>query len=151
MEISQIAQIIKEELYGAETRIIQRLIAEEIPQQTESTSSPRKPLPENENYTKALASYSNGGTHSGTAKELGVSMAQVKKYHNWLVKHGYLKVEKAELSDVEQRVVDCIFNKKMSLRATAQELGCSVSNVTFRRDSALRKGYVPEDSGEITE
>jgi len=151
MEISKITQIIKEELSQAEARIIQRLTTEETPQQKDATIIPRKPLPDNENYAKALASYSNGGTHSGTAKELGVSMAQVKKYYNWLVKHGYLKVKKAELSEVEQRVVDCIYNRKMSLRETAQELGCSVSNITFRRDSALRKGYLPEEDEDVTE
>lgn len=151
MEISQVLQIIKEELSEAEIRIIQRLSDDGTSQQNISPSSPLKPLPENDNYAKALASYTNGGTHSGTAKELGVSMAQVKKYYNWLVKHGYLKVDKAELSEVEQRVVDCIYNKKMSLRATAQELGCSTSNVTYRRDSALRKGYLPDETAEITE
>jgi DNA invertase Pin-like site-specific DNA recombinase len=145
MEMSQIIQIIKEELSAAEVKIIQRLSDFEGPQQNTSPNSPIKPLPENENYAKALASYVNGGTHSGTARELGVSMAQVKKYYNWLVKYGYLEVQKAELSEVEQRVVDCVFNKKMSLRATAEELGCSISNVTARRDSALRKGYVPPE------
>nr|WP_010245827.1 sigma-70 family RNA polymerase sigma factor [Acetivibrio cellulolyticus] len=145
MENSQIAKIIKEELLKAEERIIQRLTSDEPPQQSDPSTSPRKPLPGNDNYAKALASYLNGGTHSGTAKELGVSMAQVKKYYNWLVKHGYLEVENAELSEVEQHVVNCIYKKKMSLRETAQELECSVSNVTFRRDSAIRKGYVPEE------
>jgi hypothetical protein len=51
MEISQIAQIIKEELSEAEARIIQRLTTDETPQQNDSTS-PRKPLPGNENYAK---------------------------------------------------------------------------------------------------
>ena len=73
-------------------------------------------------------------------------MAQVKKYYTWLVNNGYLPIEKAELSEAELRVVDCIFDKKMSLRETAQTLGCSVSNVTYRRDSALRKGYEPTDT-----
>jgi predicted transcriptional regulator len=144
MNTSQIIQIINEELDEAKTRIIQRMNTEEV-LQTESTS-PLKPLPDNENYAKALSSYLAGGTHSGTAKELGVSMAQVKKYYTWLVKNGYLPIENAELSDAEQRVVDCIFVRKMSLRETAQELECSVSNVTYRRDSALRKGYVPEEA-----
>lgn len=144
MNTSQIIQIINEELDEAKTRIIQRMNTEEV-LQTESTP-PLKPLPDNENYAKALSSYLAGGTHSGTAKELGVSMAQVKKYYTWLVKNGYLPIENAELSDAEQRVVDCIFVRKMSLRETAQELECSVSNVTYRRDSALRKGYVPEEA-----
>jgi DNA-directed RNA polymerase specialized sigma subunit len=144
MNTSQIIQIINEELDEAKTRIIQRLNTEEV-LQTESTS-PLKPLPDNENYAKALSSYLSGGTHSGTAKELGVSMAQVKKYYTWLVKNGYLPIENTELSDAEKRVVDCIFVRKMSLRETAQELECSVSNVTYRRDSALRKGYVPEEA-----
>ncbi len=145
MEISDIIKIIKEELSEAEARILQRLNNDEILQPIDLGKIHAKPLPENENYPKALALYLNGGTHSGTAKELGVSMAQVKKYYTWLVKNGYLPVENAELSEVEQRVVDRIFNKKMSLRETAQELGCSVSNVTYRRDSALRKGYVPNE------
>lgn len=144
MNTSQIIQIIKEELSEAETRIIQRL-NDEGDFQTDSTP-PLKPLPSNENYAKALNSYLSGGTHSGTAKELGVSMAQVKKYYTWLVKNGYLPIENTELSDAEQRVVDCIFGRKMSLRETAQELECSVSNVTYRRDSAFRKGYVPEEA-----
>lgn len=143
MNNSQIIQIIKEELFQAETRIIQRLNTEDAPQA--DGTSPLKPLPDNENYVKALNSYLAGGTHSGTAKELGVSMAQVKKYYTWLVKNGYLPIENADLSEAEQRVVDCIFEKKMSLRETAKELDCSISNVTYRRDSALRKGYVPEN------
>lgn len=144
MKNTQIVQIIKEELLEAETRIIQRVNTEEA-LQADSTP-PLKPLPDNENYVKALNSYLAGGTHSGTAKALGVSMAQVKKYYTWLVKNGYLPIENADLSEAEQRVVDCIFGRKMSLRETAQELDCSVSNVTYRRDSALRKGYVPEDA-----
>ena len=144
MDTSQIIKIIKEELSEAETRIIQRLSAEESSHSEDN--APLKPLPENENYAKALKSYLAGGTHSGTAKELGVSMAQVKKYYTWLVKNGYLPIENAELSEAEQRVVDCIYERKMSLRETAQELGCSVSNVTYRRDSALRKGYVPKNA-----
>lgn len=142
MNTSQIIQIIKEELSEAETRIIQRLNAART-SQVESPP-PLKPLPDNENYAKALRSYLNGGTHSGTAKELGVSLAQIKKYYTWLVKNGYLPIENVDLSDAEKRVVDCIYGKKLSLRETAQELGCSVSNVTYRRDSALRKGYVPK-------
>lgn len=144
MNTAQIIQIIKEELFEAETRIIQKLNIEED-SQAERTS-PLKPLPDNENYAKALNLYLAGGTHSGTAKELGVSMAQVKKYYTWLVKNGYLPIENADLSEAEQHVVECIFGRKLSLRQTAKELGCSVSNVTYRRDSALRKGYVPEDA-----
>ena len=145
MEVSQIILIIKEELSKAEVNIIQRLTAGEEPQQNIPVPTPRKPLPGNENYLRALASYSTGGTHSGTAKDLGVSIAQVKKYYSWLVKEGYLETEKSELSEVEKRVVDCIYNKKMSLRETAKELECSVSNVTTRRDAALRKGYSPKE------
>lgn len=151
MDTSHIIKIIQEELSEAEARIIQRLTDNETPQQNNIPNNLRKALPDNENYVKALSSYSNGGTHSGTAKILGVSMAQVKKYYNWLVINGYLQAEKTELSEVEQRVVDCIFNKKLSLRETAQELGCSVSNVTTRRDSAIRKGYMPDDSYEVKE
>lgn len=143
MENADIARIINEELSKAEIRIIKRLNFDEQQKTKIIEQNPVKPLPENENYAKALKLYLNGGTHSGTAKAIGVSMAQVKKYYTWLVNNGYLPVENAELSEVEQHVVDCVFNKKMSLRETAQELGCSVSNVTYRRDSALRKGYVP--------
>lgn len=145
MELVNVIQIIKEELSEAEERIIQRLSAEQIREPRDAVQSPAKPLPANENYAKALELYKKGGTHSGTAKELGVSMAQIKKYYTWLVKYGYLPIENAALSDVEQRVIDCIFKKKMSLRETAQELGCSISNVSYRRDSAFRKGYVPPE------
>jgi DNA-directed RNA polymerase specialized sigma subunit len=144
MEVADVIKIIHEELSEVESRILKRLTDGSEPQPIESGNGPIKPLPVNENYAKALAAYQASGTHSGIAKALGVSLAQVKKYHNWLVKHGYLEVEQADLSDVEQRVVDCLFKKKMSLRETAKELGCSVTNVSYRRDSALRKGYKPQ-------
>lgn len=149
MNTTQVIQIVQEELSEAEARIIKRLNTEDKAQ--EKSIAPLKPLPDNENYARALKSYLNGGTHSGTAKTLGVSMAQIKKYYTWLAKNGYLPKEDVELSDTEQRVVDYIYGKKMSLRETAKELDCSISNVTYRRDSALRKGYVPEDAEEIKE
>ncbi len=145
MDSLKVMQIIKEELSEAELRIIKRLNDDQAQQPDNLNKITIKLLPDNENYAKALSLYQNGGTHSGTAKALGVSMAQIKKYYNWLVINGYLPMESAELSDVEKLVVDCIYNKKMSLRETANDLGCSISNVTYRRDSALRKGYVPKE------
>lgn len=152
MNTSDIKTIIKEELQEAEARILARLSedhnAKMSPQNSLQVSAPvpKTSLPDNENYAIALELYENGESHSGVARELGVSINAVKKYYNWLVKHDYLPIVEAELSDAEKKVVDCIFNRKMSLRKTAQELNCSVTNVVYRRDSALRKGYDPNEA-----
>jgi DNA-directed RNA polymerase specialized sigma subunit len=150
MEFGYIETVIKEELKEAEVRILSRLskamnIHLNVDDLANNSSSISKtPLPDNENYAIALELYLSGGTHSAVAKKLGVSINAVKKYNNWLVKHGYLPVEDAELSEAELKVVDCIYNRKMSLRATANELNCSMTNVVYRRDSAIRKGYSPD-------
>lgn len=142
MDIQFVKSVINEELTQAEIRILQRLTgAEEAP--VANSLLHKKPLPENENYKKALELYLADGNHSSVARSLGVSINAAKKYFNWLVKYGYLPIEDADLSDAELKVVECIFERGMSLRETAQELDCSVTNVVYRRDSALRKGYQP--------
>lgn len=145
MEYNYIKSIIQEELKEAEARIVARirdLNNQELLAEDEVYNSATKIiLPDNKNYEIALEMYLDGKTHSAIARKLGVSINAVKKYYNWLVKHGYLPTENAELSDVELKVVDYIFNKKMSLRDTAKELNCSITNIAYRRDSALRKGY----------
>lgn len=150
MNYNDIETIVREELQEAEARILARLRGDDNAKMNtegslqDSAFVPKTPLPDNENYAMALELYKSGEKHSGVARKLGVSINAVKKYYNWLVKHGYLPIVKAKLSDAEQKVVDCIFNRKMSLRETAQELNCSVTNVVYRRDSALRKGYDPD-------
>lgn len=147
MEYEIIETIIKEELKEAEKRILTRLGGTKNidfvneGQNYSVTPTTKTQLPDNGNYKIALDLYLGGETHSGVARKLNVSINAVKKYYNWLVKHGYLPVEEAELSEAESKVVDCIYNKKMSLRETAKVLQCSMTNVVYRRDSALRKGY----------
>lgn len=103
----------------------------------------RRAFPNPEKYRVALEIYQTEKNHSRVARELGITINAAKKYYTWLVKNGYLPPEKAELSDAEQRVVHCIFEKGMSLSATAKELQCSVTNIVRRRDAAISKGYVP--------
>lgn len=149
MEFQNIEKIIKEEINSAMVKILERLKESDDTlditdtRQMSISMTESKPLPDNEKYSKALNLYRNGETHSGVARELGVSVNAVKKYYNWLVNNGYLPVEDTDLSEAEQKVVECIYSHKMSLRKTALMLGCSVTNVVYRRDSALRKGYNP--------
>lgn len=103
----------------------------------------RRAFPNPEKYQVALEIYQTEKNHSRVARELGITINAAKKYYTWLVKNGYLPSEEAELSDTEQKVVHCIFEKGMSLTATAKELQCSVTNIVRRRDSAISKGYVP--------
>ena len=140
MKRELIKQIIDEELEVAVANITERIMklaetAEEID---------KKPFPNQESYSKALAIYTKEINHSLVARSLGVSINAAKKYYNWLVINGYLPVENSELSESEKAVVNCIYNKKMSLQNTAKELNCSVTNVVNRRDAALRKGYKAE-------
>jgi len=136
-----VKKIIAEELAAAQERIFKKLTCDTL--SDNDSGETRKALPENENYRKALEIYSQGINHSLAARELGISINAVKKYYNWLVINGYLDKEDSPLSDAEKAVVDCIYRKKMSLQATAKELSCSVTNVVYRRDSALRKGFQP--------
>ena len=150
MNFTDIEIIVREELQEAEARISARLRGDDNAEMNikeslqDSALVPKTSLPDNENYAIALELYEKGETHSGVARQLGVSINAVKKYYNWLVNHEYLPIVEAELSDAEQKVIDCIFKRKMSLRETAQALNCSVTNVVYRRDSALRKGYDPD-------
>lgn len=89
--------------------------------------------------------YKKGKTHSAIAKELGVSILTVKRYYNWLVIHGFLTSKKEELSPREKEIVELLYKKKMSLREAADKLGCSVSNIVYFRNNALRKGYIPPE------
>lgn len=140
MDKKIIVKIIAEELADTERRIMSRITdAEGEPQKDAPTRLP--PLPENENYTMALKLYKEKINHSKVARALGVSISSAKKYYGWLIRNGYLPAEEAELSDAEKRVVNCIFQRGLSLRETAEELGCSITNVVYRRDSALSKGY----------
>lgn len=136
-----IKQIINEELALASENITKRIF--EIVETTDSNSQ-QKPFPNNENYPKALAIYKKEINHSLVARSLGISINAAKKYYNWLVINNYLPKENSELSASEKAVVNCIYNKNMSLQSTAKELNCSVTNVVYRRDAALRKGYKPE-------
>lgn len=145
LEKNTVEQIVHEELAHAEEQIIRRLTSlytASIPVQSAPALTP---LPPNPKYKMALDSYLNGGTHSGTARQLGVSISAAKKYYNWLVAHGYLPPDKAELSEMEEKVAKCIFEDKCSLREAAKRFDCSVSNIVYRRDSALRKGYIPPE------
>lgn len=103
----------------------------------------RRAFPNPEKYQVALEIYQTEKNHSRVARELGITINAAKKYYTWLVKNGYLPSEEAELSDTELKVVHCIFEKGMSLTATAKELQCSVTNIVRRRDSAISKGYAP--------
>ncbi len=149
MEYDYLEKVIAEELREAELRIFSRIVDgnKELFLEENSTyiveNKTKNPLPDNQNYAIALNLYLSGETHSAIARKLSVSINAVKKYYNWLVKHGYLPIDKAELSDAELKVVDCVYNRSMSLRETANELNCSMTNVVYRRDSALRKGYNP--------
>lgn len=146
MNYSNVEKIISEELQEAKKRIVERLRngdKEPVPGYTVTLPEsiiPKKPLPANAKYKTALELYKSGENHSEIARQLGVSLNATKKYYNWLVKHGYLPVIKEELSAAEKRVVTYL-DKGMSLRETANKLDCSVTNVVYRRDSAIRKGY----------
>lgn len=154
----KIQEIIMEEFQSAERRILKRIYEEvegvtqpkgvsagvlpESEGQTESGEAGRKrELPENPKYKAALELYKKGETHSAVARALDVSISTAKNYYNYLVINKWLEVEAEELSKVEQKVVECIYVRKMSVRETAKELGCSVTNVINRRNSAIRKGY----------
>jgi len=139
MTLDVIKEIIDEELAIASEHIIKRIL--EI---AGNFVSEQKPFPNNENYLKALTLYKREINHSLVARSLGISINAAKKYYNWLVINNYLPKENTELSEVEKAVVNCIYNKKMSLQCTAKELNCSVANVVYRRDTALRKGFSPE-------
>lgn len=108
----------------------------------------RRAFPNPEKYQMALEIYQEEKNHSRVARKLGITVNAAKKYYTWLVKNGYLPPEEAELSDAEQKVVRCIFEKGMSLTATAKELQCSVTNIVRRRDSAISKGYIPAEQTE---
>lgn len=156
MELNRevIEQIVHEELTQAGQEIIRRLLdlcKEHPPVQPvlvptcPAPSAALTPLPPNPKYQAALNSYRAGGTHSGTARLLGVSISAAKKYYNWLVAHGYLPQDETELSEMEEKVAKCIFEDRCSLREAAKRFNCSVSNIVYRRDSALRKGYIPPE------
>lgn len=149
-EIAQIQEIVAEELLEAEKRICSRLVSllsdnDDDTNNCQTVKPPLKPLPDNENYAKALEMYKADGTHSGVARELGVSILTAKRYFNWLVINGYLDAPKEELSQREKDVVKLLFENNMSLRQAAEELGCSINNVVYFRNSALRKGYTPPE------
>lgn len=146
-----IRRIISEELSEAEKRIYTRLSLEEAIKVMKDddnaiakVKNSAKELPKNENYEKALDMYKKGGTHSAVARELKVSILTAKRYYNWLVINGFLTSEKEELSPKEKEIVGLLYEKKMSLRNAADKLGCSVSNVVYFRNNALRKGYKPK-------
>jgi len=82
-------------------------------------------------------------THSGVARTLSVSILQAKRYYNWLVINGYLTAPKEELSKREKDIVRLLFEEGLSLRMAAEKLDCSVNNVVYFRNNALRKGYSP--------
>ncbi|MBF7082990.1 hypothetical protein IT084_08375 [Desulfallas sp. Bu1-1] len=147
MDFPLIQKIVHEELEAAYSRIIERL-EDSGPDDNSCPGLPEDlpPLPNNPKYQKALDLYLEGASHSQVSRELGTSMNNVKRYYNWLVNHGYLNAPEEPLSEREQEVVKCLFEKGMSLVKTAQHLGISVPNVVQRRDSALRKGYkIPLD------
>jgi len=105
-----------------------------------------KPLPKNENYNIALKLYRSNETHSGVARKLGVSILQAKRYYNWLVINGYLTAPKEELSKKEKDVVCLLYEEGLSLRMAAEKLECSINNVVYFRNNALRKGYSPSNN-----
>jgi len=141
MNIAEIALVVKEELARAEVNIMQRLLGLGSHGISVTGEMQVKSLPENPKYAMALSMYKNGGTHSGVAKALGVSVAKAKDYYSWLVKHDYLPPETGELSAIERQVVDCLYDKGMSLTEAATALNCAVANITTRRDSAMKKGF----------
>jgi DNA invertase Pin-like site-specific DNA recombinase len=145
MSIDVIKQIINEELKLAQERILDRLSKMEL---KEDSIGSLPPLPENEKYEIALRLYRLGASHSEVSRQLETPMNNVKRYYNWLVNNKYLPIEHQDLSEREKQVVECIFEKGMSLNETAKELGISTPNVVQRRDSALRKGYKPPTAKE---
>ena len=136
-------EIIDEELSNAKQRILERIVPSCVSDELGTVEELRS-FPNNEKYEHALALYKQEKNHSLVARSLGVSINAAKKYYIWLVINGYLPTENVELSEAEKKVVDCICRRKMSLNSTAQELGCSITNITRRRDSALSKGYCPD-------
>jgi len=107
------------------------------------SAATQKPLPKNKNYNIALELYRSMETHSGVARTLSVSILQAKRYYNWLVINGYLTAPKEELSKREKDIVRLLFEEGLSLRMAAEKLDCSVNNVVYFRNNALRKGYSP--------
>jgi DNA invertase Pin-like site-specific DNA recombinase len=138
MGVEMVKQIIEEELRLAKGRIFDRISKMEL---DSSSIGSLPPLPKNEKYDIALNLYRQGASHSEVSRQLSTPMNNVKRYYNWLVINKYLPAAPQDLSGREQEVVKCIFEKGMSLTATAKELGISVPNVVQRRNSALRKGY----------
>jgi hypothetical protein len=143
MDLEFVKSVVAEELEKANASIIERLFENPLGDAQVNLPVELPPLPSNEKYKQALDLYLAGASHSRASKELGTPMNNTKRYYNWLVNNGYLTAPEEPLSETEGRVVDCIFNKGMSLSKTSSELGISIANVSQRRNSALRKGYKP--------
>jgi DNA-binding NarL/FixJ family response regulator len=143
MDLEFVKRVVTEELEKADASIIERLFKNPPGDAQANPPVELLPLPSNEKYKQALDLYRAGASHSRVSKELGTPMNNTKRYYNWLVKNGHLTAPEEPLSEREGEVVDCIFNKGMSLSKTASHLGISIANVSQRRDSALRKGYKP--------
>ncbi|MGE5484694.1 MAG: helix-turn-helix transcriptional regulator [Ignavibacteriales bacterium] len=146
MDRGVIERIVSEEMARAQETIVARLSLEfrdSLPKEHDG----RKPLP-SPKYKRALEMFRKSATYSAVGRDLHVTVLTAKRYFNWLVINGYLEAKQEDLSPRERDVVKLIYTDHKSLREAADALGCTVSNVVYFRNTALRKGYKPPHNGD---